>query len=85
VLFRSGERIWNITAGDDDERISAAIKKTREFFHTMELKTQLSDYEIPPEGIDAIITQLETHGMVLLGEKQDVNPAVCRKVLELCY
>lgn len=84
-LLQYGERIWNITEGDDDERISASIKKTREFFHTMELKTKLSDYEIPPEGIDAIITQLEAHGMVLLGEKQDVNPAVCRKVLELCY
>jgi len=84
-LLQYGKRIWNITEGDDDERISASIKKTREFFHAMELKTKLSDYEIPPEGIDAIITQLEAHGMVLLGEKQDVNPAVCRKVLELCY
>jgi len=84
-LLQYGERIWNITEGDDDERISASIKKTSEFFHTMELKTKLSDYEIPPEGIDAIITQLEAHAMVLLGEKQDVNPAVCRKVLELCY
>lgn len=84
-LLQYGERIWNITEGDDDERISASIKKTREFFHAMELKTKLSDYEIPPEGIDAIITQLEAHSMVLLGEKQDVNPAVSRKVLELCY
>lgn len=84
-LLQYAERIWSITQGDDDEKISAAIKKTREFFHTMELKTKLSDYEIPPEGIDAIITQLEAHEMVLLGEKQDVNPAVCRKVLELCY
>ncbi len=84
-LLQYAERIWNIKEGDDDTRISAAIEKTKEFFHTMGLKTRLSDYEIPPEGIDAIIAQLEAHGMVLLGEKQDVNLSVCRKVLDMCY
>ena len=84
-LLQYGERVWNFREGDEDERITAAIEKTRGFFHTMEMKTRLSDYEIPKEGIDAIIAQLEAHGMVLLGEKQDVNPALCRKVLELCY
>jgi NADP-dependent alcohol dehydrogenase len=84
-LLQYAERVWGITQGDEEQRIESAIGKTMDFFHTMELKTKLSDYEIPKEGIDAIITQLETHGMVLLGEKQDVNPAVCRKVLELCY
>ncbi len=84
-LLQYGERIWRITQGDDESRMDDTIEKTKEFFHVMGLKTRLSDYEIPHEGIDAIMTQLGRHGMVLLGERQDVNPAVCRKVLELCY
>lgn len=84
-LLQYAARIWNIHEGDEEDRISAAIEKTLDFFQTMGLKTRLSDYEIPPEGIDAILAQLELHHMVLLGERENVNPAVCRKVLEMAY
>jgi NADP-dependent alcohol dehydrogenase len=84
-LLLYAERVWGIAGGDDSARMAEAISRTRDFFHTMGLKTRLSDFEIPREGIDAIVAQLESHGMVRLGEKQDVTPDVCRKVLELCY
>jgi NADP-dependent alcohol dehydrogenase len=84
-LLQYAERVWNITEGSDDLRMDLAIAKTREFFQTMTLKTRLSDFEIPIEGIDAIIIQLESHGMVRLGENLGVTPDVSRKVLELCY
>ncbi|MBU1168103.1 MAG: iron-containing alcohol dehydrogenase [Proteobacteria bacterium] len=84
-LLQYADRVWDIKIKDEEKRMDMAIEKTREFFHTMELKTRLSDYEIPREGIEAIIVQLQEHGMVQLGEKQDVDPDMCRKVLELCY
>lgn len=84
-LLQYAERIWDIRIWDEEKRMDLAIEKTKEFFHTMGLKTRLSDFEIPWEGIEAIIHQLETHGMVRLGEKQNVTPDICRKVLELCY
>lgn len=84
-LIQYGKRVWNIHLADEDKIADLAIEKTTEFFHTMGMKTRLSDYEIPWKGIDAIISQLEAHGMVKLGEKRDVTPEVSRKVLEHCY
>lgn len=84
-LLQYGERVWGSRIWDEDKRMDLSIEKTREFFQTMEMKTRLSDYEIPREGIEAIIIQLENHGMIRLGERQNVTPELCRKVLELCY
>lgn len=84
-LVQYGKRVWHITLSDEEKIMDLAIEKTVEFFHAMEMKTRLSDYEIPWEGIEAIISQLEAHGMVILGEKHDVTPEVCRKVLDHCF
>jgi hypothetical protein len=34
--------------------------------------------------IDQLIGLLETHGMIHLGERQDVTPDVMRKIFKLC-
>jgi len=81
-LLQYGERVWGITQGTIDERIDTAIAKTREFFETMGVKTRLSDYDLTTTSIDEIITQLEEHGMTALGEKQDVDLAMSRRILE---
>jgi NADP-dependent alcohol dehydrogenase len=84
-LLQYAQRVWNIRLGDPGKVMDMAIEKTREFFHTMELKTRLSDYEIPWEGIEALVSQLKEHGMVGLGEKQNVTPDIARRVLELAF
>ncbi|GHD58108.1 iron-containing alcohol dehydrogenase [Jeongeupia chitinilytica] len=81
-LVQYAERVWGIRDGSDDERIDAAITKTREFFEAMGVKTTLSDYGLGTDAVDAVVSQLEAHGMTTLGEKQDVTPAVSRRVLE---
>jgi len=81
-LLQYGERVWGITQGSTDERIDAAIAKTREFFEAMGIKTRLSDYDLTAASIDEIMTQLEEHGMTALGEKQDVDLVMSRKILE---
>ncbi|WP_299794985.1 iron-containing alcohol dehydrogenase [uncultured Shewanella sp.] len=81
-LLQYGERVWGITEGDTDEKIDSAIAKTREFFEAMGINTRLSDYNLDTSSIDNIIEQLERHGMTALGEKQDVDLAMSRKILE---
>lgn len=81
-LLQYAERVWGITVGTEDEKVAAAISKTREFFESMGIGTRLSDYKIAKEDIPAIIRQLTDHGMVKLGERQDITPDVAAKILE---
>ncbi|GIU30038.1 iron-containing alcohol dehydrogenase [Shewanella schlegeliana] len=80
-LLQYADRVWGINQGTKDEIIDAAIAKTREFFENMGIKTRLSDYELDNSSIDAIVSQLEAHGMTALGEKQDVDLAMSHKIL----
>ncbi|ACJ27096.1 Iron-containing alcohol dehydrogenase [Shewanella piezotolerans WP3] len=81
-LLQYAERVWGLTQGTNDEIIDAAIAKTRGFFEAMGIKTRLSDYGLDASSIDKVIEQLEAHGMTALGEKQDVDLAMSRKILE---
>ncbi len=81
-LSQFAERVWGITEGSDDEKAEAAIAKTEEFFRNLGAGTRIEDYDLEPSVIDTIIKQLESHGMVKLGENKDVTPEVSRKILE---
>jgi len=81
-LLQYGERVWGIRSGSDDERITAAIAQTRDFFERIGIPTRLSAYGLGAEAIDVVVRQLEEHGMTQLGEHRDVTPAVSRRVLE---
>ena len=81
-LLQYGERVWGISSGSEDERISAAIEKTRDFFERMGIATRLSAYGLGADAIDTLIAQLEAHGMTKLGEHGDITPAVSRRILE---
>ena len=81
-LLQYGERVWGITAGSEEERISAAITQTRDFFERMGIATRLSAYGLGADAIDTLIAQLEAHGMTKLGEHGDITPAVSRRILE---
>lgn len=81
-LLQYGERVWGITSGTPDERIDAAIARTRDFFEAMGIPTRLSAYGLGAEAINAVVQQLETHGMTKLSEHRDLDLAASRKVLE---
>jgi NADP-dependent alcohol dehydrogenase len=81
-LIQYAERVWGISSGTPEERIDAAIEKTRGFFKTMQVKGRLSEYGIGSESVAAILAQLECHGMTGLGERGNVTLEVSRKVLE---
>ncbi|MBY6017027.1 iron-containing alcohol dehydrogenase [Halomonas denitrificans] len=81
-LLQYAERVWDITEGTDDERIDAAIAKTRAFFESLGVKTRLTDYGIGRDQIDSVVQALEAHGMVALSETGDLTLDVSRAILE---
>ncbi len=80
-LIQYGKRVWNLS-GFDGEIINQAIDKTIEFFKTMQVPTSLSDVDLGVNDIDAILSKLKQHKMVALGEHQDIDLVVSRKILE---
>ncbi|MDP4281251.1 MAG: iron-containing alcohol dehydrogenase [Bacteroidota bacterium] len=81
-LLQYAERVWNITKGTEDEKIDMAIRKTREFFESLGVKTHLSQYGVTADKIPVVIEQLRDHGMTALSETHDITLDVSRKILE---
>ncbi|TXI47200.1 iron-containing alcohol dehydrogenase [Methylophilus sp.] len=81
-LLQYAERVWHISDGTEDARIEVAIQNTRDFFESLGVPTRLSAYNISADAIPALLAQLESHGMVKLGEHQDVTLDKSREVLE---
>ena len=81
-LLQYAERVWNLREGDDEQRIDAAIEKTRAFFETLGVKTRLHEYDLEQAAVETVLKQLEQHGMQQLGEHQDIDLAVSRRVLQ---
>ena len=82
-LLQFAHRVWHLDSGTEDEKIAAAINHTRDFFEAMGIATRLSAYDLGADDVDAVIKQLELHGMVALGEHQDIDLAVSRDILTL--
>ncbi|MGB0986181.1 MAG: iron-containing alcohol dehydrogenase [Pseudoalteromonas spongiae] len=81
-LLQYAERIWGITEQDKNLAIDQAIEKTEAFFHSVNMPTRLSDYQLDEKVADAVVEQLERHGMTELGESQQVTLNISRSVLK---
>ncbi|MBB3214705.1 NADP-dependent alcohol dehydrogenase [Herbaspirillum sp. Sphag1AN] len=81
-LLQYADRVWGLKDGDDNQRINAAIGRTRSFFESLGVPTRLREYDIGAADLDKVIQQLEKHNMVALGEQKNVTPAVSRRILE---
>jgi NADP-dependent alcohol dehydrogenase len=82
-LLQYAERVWNITEGSEEARVTAAIAATRDFFERLSVPTRLSDYQVSGDSIDTLIAKLTEHGMTALGEHGDVTPEVSRQIYQL--
>lgn len=82
-ILQYGERIWNITEGNEDARIDKTIEKTEAFFQSLGLSTRLSEENIPESTILEIERRFnERHAA--FGEAGNVDGAMARKILENC-
>jgi NADP-dependent alcohol dehydrogenase len=85
-LAQYGERVWNITEGTVEEKANAAIAKTVEFFHSMDIPTRLSDYTDQYEGTAEKVSEtLRERGWVALGERKAVTPEAVKVIVEGSY
>ncbi|ACQ94248.1 iron-containing alcohol dehydrogenase [Tolumonas auensis DSM 9187] len=82
-LLQYASRVLGITAGDDDQRATLAIEKTREFFELMGVPTRLSDYGLDETVIPAVVAKLKQHGRLKLGEHGDITPDDVAQLLKL--
>lgn len=81
-LLQYAERVWHIASGSDEEKIDLSIRKTREFFESLGVKTRLSQYGVTPDKIPVIVEQLKAHGMTELSETHDITPEISQQILE---
>jgi NADP-dependent alcohol dehydrogenase len=80
-LLQYGARVWGIVDGSEDERIDAAIAKTRAFFEAVGVKTRLSDYGVPAGAAKAVADRFAKRGWTGVGERQDVGPKQVEEIL----
>ena len=85
-LAQYAERVWNVTEGTEDEKAKAGIEKTEEFFHSLGIKTKLSeyteDYSGTAEGVSKRFTERK---WTRLGENQSLKPEDVAKIIEMSY
>ncbi|EPF2929136.1 iron-containing alcohol dehydrogenase [Vibrio navarrensis] len=67
---------------DDEQLAERTIDAIEAFYHSMGVATQLTEHGDDKEAaIDAVINQLNNHGMVALTENQNVTPDEVRNIL----
>lgn len=85
-LAQYATRIWGITQGSVDEKAKAAITKTEDFFHSLGIKTTLSEYTEHYQGTAEIIAKRFTErGWLGLGEHKSLTPADVQKIVTMSY
>ncbi|MDD3180889.1 MAG: iron-containing alcohol dehydrogenase [Opitutaceae bacterium] len=82
-LLQYGARVWNLHEGSEDVRIDAVIAATRKFFESLGIPTRLANYGVKADSAAEVARRLQARGMVRLGERGDITPAVVEKILRL--
>ncbi len=85
-LAQYAERVWNISEGNTEEKAGKGIEKLEEFFHSLGIKTKLSEYtgnfSGTAEKVEKAFTERNWLG---LGEHKKLTPKDARKIVEMSY
>lgn len=85
-LAQYAERVWKVEEGTKEEKAMAGIKKTTKFFHSLGIKTKLSDYTKDYEGTaEKISKRFTDRGWLGLGEHQLLSPDKVKKIVKMAY
>jgi NADP-dependent alcohol dehydrogenase len=85
-LAQYGKRVWNITGNSTEEIAEKAIEKTVAFFHTMGMKTKLSENtENYQNTADFIVQRFQERKWLAMGEKQNITLEKVREIVEMSY
>lgn len=84
-LAQYGKRVFQLT-GTDQEIAQKAIEATVAFYHTMGMKTKISENASNIENTaDFIVSRFEERGWKALGERQNITLDKLREIVELSY
>lgn len=85
-LAQYAERVWNVTDGTEEEKANAAIEKTKEFFHSLGIKTKLSEYTDDYAGTaEEVAKRFQNRKWTRLGEHGSLKPEDAKKIVEMSY
>lgn len=85
-LAQYATRVWNVTEGTTEEKAKAGIEKTTAFFHSLGIKTTLSEYTEDYKGTAEIIAdRFEKRGWKGIGENGMVTPKDVKQIIEMSY
>jgi NADP-dependent alcohol dehydrogenase len=85
-LAQYGERVWNITEGNVEEKANQALEKTVSFFLLLGMKTKISDYIADYKNTaNFIVNRFAERGWVAMGEKQNVTLEKVKEIVEMSY
>lgn len=85
-LAQYAERVWGVTGGTIEDKANAGIDKTEEFFHSIGIKTTLSEYTAEFAGTAEIISKrFVERGWLGLGENHKLAPVDVAKIVEMSY
>jgi len=83
-LVQYAARVWGIQDGAREQRIEAGIQATERFFESLGVPTRLAAYDyVRRDTPSTVARRLREHGMLRLGEHQDVTPERVEQILEL--
>lgn len=84
-LTQYGKRVWNLT-GTDQEVAQKAIEKTESFFHTLGIKTRISDYTTDYENTPQIVyNRFVERNWMGLGEHKSLTPEDAQTILKSAF
>ncbi|WP_295230871.1 iron-containing alcohol dehydrogenase [uncultured Chryseobacterium sp.] len=85
-LAQYAERVWNVTEGSIEEKAEAGIRKMEAFFHSLNIRTRLSDYvedyQNTAERVQKAFTERNWLG---LGEYKALSPEDAYQIVEMSY
>lgn len=84
-LAQYGKRVWGLI-GEDEEIAKEAIIKTEEFFHSLGVKTHLSDYNVNTQNFaETVARTFEDRGWNEMGEQSAIGPHQVREIVASAY
>jgi NADP-dependent alcohol dehydrogenase len=81
-LLQFAERVWGVRDGAPEQRVEEGIRRTEQFFESLGVPTRLAAYEVSQDTPALVASRLEQRGMVKMGERQDIDAAKVRLILE---
>lgn len=79
-LVQYAERVWGITDGTPEEKAKAAIKKTEQFFRSVNIPTKLSEVDVYEDTVKDIVFRFKERN-TKLGEKQNIDYTIIERIL----